>query len=150
RTVTDPDRFPLTPGRRAVVSVALALVAVVIVRARDLSAEALREHVASRFPVEAAEFVAQKGYPGPLFNDFNWGGYLIWALPELPVAIDGRTNLHGDQKIVRFGNTWAGGRGWEHDQDLDAARVIIGPADSPLAELLRFDRRFVLVYEDEE
>ena len=57
---------------------------------------------------QRAAFVAERGYSGPLFNDFNWGGYLIWALPQLPVAIDGRTNLHGDERIQRFGSTWAG------------------------------------------
>jgi hypothetical protein len=115
---------------------------------RDLSSSNLRGQVASVFPVQAAEVVAQRGYPGPLYNDFNWGGYLIWSLPHLPVAIDGRTNLHGDERILRFGNTWAGGPGWQDDPDLRAARVIIAQADSPLAALLRFDGRFVLVHED--
>ena len=59
---------------------------------RHLSNDDMKERVAKTFPVQAAEFVADKGYAGPLYNDFNWGGYLIWALPHLPVAIDGRTN----------------------------------------------------------
>jgi hypothetical protein len=89
--------------------------------------------------------VAEKGYAGPLFNDFNWGGYLIWALPGLPVAIDGRTNLHGDERIERYGNTWAGLPGWQNDPDLSAAGVVISAAEMPLGDLLKGDGRFALV-----
>ena len=36
------------------------------------------------------------GPPGPLFNDYGWGGYLIWQLyPELRVGIDGRMAVYG-------------------------------------------------------
>ena len=27
---------------------------------------------------------------GVLFNEYDWGGYLIWSAPERPVFIDGR------------------------------------------------------------
>ena len=101
------------------------------------------------FPVEAARMVEEQGYAGPLFNDFNWGGYLIWALPELPVSIDGRTNLHGDERIVRFGQTWSGLPGWEKDPDLARAGVVIAQANSALASLLLHDRRFIQVHQDD-
>lgn len=32
-----------------------------------------------------------------LYNDYNWGGYLIYHLPEVPVFVDGRTDLFGDE-----------------------------------------------------
>jgi hypothetical protein len=35
---------------------------------------------------------------GPIFNDFDWGGFLIYALPEFKVTIDGRINVHGRTK----------------------------------------------------
>jgi hypothetical protein len=115
---------------------------------RVLTPENLDAKVAEAFPVEAVRFVADHGFTGPLFNDFTWGGYLIWALPEHRVAIDGRTNLHGDERMERFGKTWAGMPGWESDPELAAAGVVIAPADSPLAALLATDRRFERVYKD--
>lgn len=33
---------------------------------------------------------AQTGQIGNIFNDYGWGGYLIWAVPEIKVFIDGR------------------------------------------------------------
>jgi hypothetical protein len=115
---------------------------------RDLSQENLRRKVAAVFPVEAAAVIAERGDPGPLFNDFNWGGYLIWSLPQLPVVLDGRTNLHGEERILRIGNTWAAGPGWRDDPDLEAAGVILADAHSPLVSVLILDERFQLVHED--
>jgi hypothetical protein len=115
----------------------------------DLSRAGLERRVAQVFPVEAARVIAERGYRGPLYNDFNWGGYLIWALPNMPVSIDGRTNLHGDDRILRFGQTWAGEPGWQDDPDLSQAGVVLAPADSALASLLMLDRRFERVHKDE-
>jgi hypothetical protein len=115
---------------------------------RDLSPRGLEGPIARQFPVQAAQAVREGGLSGPLYNDFNWGGYLSWALPDLPVAIDGRTNLHGDARIERFGRVWSGMPGWDEDPDLVAAGVIIAPADCALVSLLDRDRRFVLVHGD--
>jgi hypothetical protein len=151
---TDPARVGaawqvrLTMPRRLAVAGLLALLTIFLVWSRDLRPARLAQTVARVFPVEAARVVAQRGYQGPLYNDFNWGGYLIWSLPQLPVALDGRTNLHGDARIVRIGNTWAGGPGWQDDADLASAGVVLGQATAPLASLLRCDGRFCLVYDD--
>jgi hypothetical protein len=115
---------------------------------RDLSAETLRRKVAAVFPVEAAAVIAERDYRGPLYNDFNWGGFLIWSLPRLPVVLDGRTNLHGDERILRIGNTWAAGPGWRDDADLASAGIVLADTQSPLGCVLVLDERFELVHED--
>ena len=148
REVPGRDRFTPGPlGRVAILSGLLLLVAA-LAWLRDLSPARLEEAVARKFPVEAAEFVAEEGYAGPLYNDFNWGGYLMWALPTMPVAIDGRTNLHGDERIERHGAVWSGLPGWEKDIDLSAAGVVIAAKDQALVSLLRLDKRFREVYAD--
>ncbi len=141
-------RFVFTRRRWAVVASALAASIVLAAWARNVSTESMRGKVADAFPVKAAEVVAVRGYDGPLYNDFNWGGFLIWQLPRLPVLLDGRTNLHGDERILRIGNTWAAGPGWRDDPDLAAAGVIVADTQSPLACVLVLDDRFRLVYED--
>ena len=100
------------------------------------------------YPVAAVKFINEKNYSGPLYNHFNWGGYLIWALPRVPVSMDGRMNLHGDQRIERSVNTWSGLRGWESDPELMKARLVIGSVNDPLTNLMRTYSRFKLVYED--
>ena len=73
-----------------------------------------------------------------------WG---VEALPEIPVSIDGRTNLHGDARISRSVDTWLG-KGWESDPELAQSRLVISHPKNVLASLLRADKRFRLVYED--
>jgi hypothetical protein len=143
------QRFAFSVKDLAFVAVLLAGLAALSAVRHDLSAAGLQRCVEKVYPVEAARVVRERGYPGPLFNDFNWGGYFILALPELPVSIDGRTNLHGDERIERIGRTWAGLPGWQDDPDLASAGVVIAPADSPLAALLVHDTRFTRVHKDD-
>lgn len=102
---------------------------------------------AKEMPVQAVKFVKDRHYPGPLFNDYNWGGYLIWQL-GLPVTIDGRAGLYGDANIARSMATWGGGPDWDSDPALQSAGLVIAPARAALTQLLRLDSRFQLVYED--
>jgi hypothetical protein len=117
-------------------------------RQRGLTEEQLWERVAEEFPAKAAAVIEERGYPGPVYNHFDWGGYLLWRLPRLGSAIDGRTNIHGDRRIRQFADTWQGRPGWDRDPDLLAARLVVLQQRAPLAALLRRDRRFRVVHED--
>jgi len=66
----------------------------------------------------------------------------------MPVSIDGRTNLHGDQHVARAIHTWLGQADWADDPELKKARTILLDRDCPLNSILRSDRRFRLVYQD--
>jgi hypothetical protein len=44
----------------------------------------------NRFPEQAVAFLQRTQPPGPMFNSYNFGGYLIFAYPEQKVFIDGR------------------------------------------------------------
>jgi hypothetical protein len=142
------ERFPLTRSRLAIVAGAVALVLAATAWARGLSASHLATIVEQTFPAKAASFVEDNHLAGPLFNHFDWGGYLIWRLPKLPVAIDGRTNLHTDARMLRSYKTWAGERGWDSDPELEAAGLVITSGESPLASLLRLDGGYKLIHED--
>jgi hypothetical protein len=100
------------------------------------------------YPVDAVAFLRQHHYPGPLYNDFGWGGYLVWNLPELPVLIDGRGNLYGDEGLRESIRTSAGFPGWHDSPGLVAANVLLVNHRTPLAELLFLDPRYRLAYED--
>ncbi len=43
-----------------------------------------------RFPTKAVAFLQRERPPGPMFNSYNFGGYLMWVYPEERVFIDGR------------------------------------------------------------
>jgi hypothetical protein len=42
------------------------------------------------YPVQAVAYLRAHPCSGHIFNDYNYGGYLIWQLPSQPVYIDGR------------------------------------------------------------
>ena len=147
--VTEEQRFGWTTWRAVMVSGGVAVLIGLIVVIRHISNANMERETAKLFPVEAAQFVADHDYSGPLYNDFNWGGYLIWRLPQYPVALDGRTNLHGDERILRFGRIWAGSPTWRDDPDLDAANLVIAGAEMPLSGLLLLDSRFEFVHRDD-
>jgi hypothetical protein len=131
------------------VILAVAILLIISIQFQKISSVTLQDEVAKVFPVAAANVVAEKGYVGPLFNDFNWGGYLMWRLPQLPVAIDGRSHLHDTQRVMRFDQVWAAKPNWRDVSELNDARLIIAEKYAPLTQLLRLDQRFKLVYEDE-
>jgi hypothetical protein len=114
-----------------------------------LNENKLNDQMANTLPVHAAEFIRSKGYAGPVFNDFNWGGYLVWALGK-PVTIDGRTNLYGSDRLDRSIATWSAHKDWASDPDLKSAGVVIGPVQSALVQVLRMDPHYQLVYEDKQ
>jgi hypothetical protein len=136
------------PASAAPLSALLAgLVVAIGFPVMHLSNARLQTQLAESMPVHAVDFVLAKGYSGPLYNNFNWGGYLIWSL-RLPVTIDGRTALHGDERINRSIATWDAHPDWATDPQLTAAALVIGPVQAPLTQLLRINPQFDLVFED--
>lgn len=116
---------------------------------KSVNAGGINDVLARRYPVSSVYVARIKKYEGPIYNDYDWGGFFIWQLPSLLVSIDGRANLHGDDRLRRSANTWQGAKDWTEDLELGSARLIIASQKKPLASLLRLDHRFDLVYEDE-
>ncbi|MFB3903035.1 MAG: hypothetical protein ACE15E_06240 [Acidobacteriota bacterium] len=141
----DPEWTPRFP---VVLAVAVAGLIVILGLARTSGADLERE-IPQHFPAGAVRHISSRGLPGPLYNDFGWGGYLTWALPNLPVSMDGRTNVHRPERILRSYLTWGGQRIWAEDPDLQKARLVLAPRNQALTTILRQDDRFHLDYEDD-
>jgi len=144
----EKPRHSMTPRMRLAAAVCVLAVLAVSITRYGVSNDWLEMQVAGGFPEGAARFVEQHHLPGPLLNDLSWGGFLIWRLPQLPVAIDGRTNVHGDDRIREFYNLWTGKPGWASDPELERANLVITPKVSAIAALLRTDPRFAVAYQD--
>ncbi|MBA3442742.1 MAG: hypothetical protein H0T92_23065 [Pyrinomonadaceae bacterium] len=144
----ESSRYVLS--RLQVLAVALVVGGLLLVvgRIQNISDAGLRSAVTEVFPEAAVRVVEERSYTGPIYNHFDWGGYLIWRLPSLPVAMDGRSNIHGDERTERSIATWNGKPEWESDPELTSANLVIADVNLPLASLLRLDLRFELVYED--
>jgi hypothetical protein len=117
-------------------------------RGMGVSNERLESAVAKSLPVRAVEAIRAQGWAGPVFNGFDWGGYLIWGL-RMPVTIDGRAAFYGDAAIDRSVATWSAEPDWADDSALMSAGLVVGPVEAPLTQVLRLDGRFGLVYQDD-
>jgi hypothetical protein len=144
----DTEYFYFNKARVVTIILAVSLCLYGLSHIRNLSEKSLAETIESRFPTKAVEFVKSNRLSGQLYNSLDWGGYLIWSLPELPVSMDGRTNLHGDERIARSLATWRGTVEWEKDPELLRARLIIAEKNKPLTHLIGRHPRYKLMYED--
>lgn len=101
-------------------------------------------------PYDAVEFLRQSEAPGPLFNSYNWGGYLIFKLwPDYPVYIDGRTDLYDDAFIRRYLEVMVAGDNWQQTLDEDGINTIFIERDSILAKFLRLETDWKEIYADD-
>jgi hypothetical protein len=52
----------------------------------------LQKKVQDKFPVQAVEYLREHPVPGPMFDSYGFGGYLVWS--GYQVFIDGRSELY--------------------------------------------------------
>ncbi|HSS98863.1 MAG TPA: hypothetical protein VLK33_17630, partial [Terriglobales bacterium] len=85
-------------------------------------------------PVKVTEHLATERPAGPMFNSYNWGGYLMYFLPDYPVFVDGRTDLYGDDFLSNdYLKTATGGPGWRDTLDKYGVNLVVVEAQSGLA-----------------
>jgi hypothetical protein len=108
----------------------------------------LRVAINATYPVQAVNFLRDHPQPGPLYNTYDWGDFITWYMPEYPVAIDGRTDLYGDELDNRFYLTENGDPLYADDPYLQEAKLVLIGKQKPLAKLLAADENFQLIYQD--
>ncbi|HEV2247941.1 MAG TPA: hypothetical protein VGW37_14915 [Terriglobia bacterium] len=110
----------------------------------------LARRIASDLPVEAVDYMRQHSVPGPMYNDYGFGGYLLWALgPEHKVFIDGRGDFYEQAGV--FSDYIS-----VQDVHPDALAILRGyhinsciiQRESPLATLLRASSNWKEMYKD--
>lgn len=52
--------------------------------------------VKNKYPYGAVSYIKKNPVEGNMLNDYSWGGYLIWQLPEYKTFIDGRMTAWRD------------------------------------------------------
>ena len=107
-----------------------------------------REAFENEFPVKAVEFLQTKELYGQMFNSYNYGGYLIWALPQYPVFVDGRADLHEDDIIMTWFRVIRGSEEWEQVfEKWNIQFVLVEPGVPLLSEL--YNEGWNTIYEDD-
>lgn len=101
------------------------------------------------FPAAAVDFMLKEKPPQPIYNEYAWGGYLIWRLyPEYRVNMDGRADVYGDALIEEFLAVHDGETKWREPLERQGIRTVLVKPEVPLASLLRQDTEWQNVFED--
>jgi hypothetical protein len=66
----------------------------------------LAQQVEKANPVEAVNFIKRSGLSGRMLNEYVYGGYLIWAMPEKRVFIDGRADVYEPAGVLTEYTNW--------------------------------------------
>ncbi len=142
---------PRTPALKlpelAGVGVVFAILLWLTARNVGFNTPDLDRAISREYAVDAANFVRRNSLPGPLYNHLDWGGFLIWYLPQYPVVVDGRNDLYGDELDLLVYKS-SQGESYTSDPYLNEAGLVLLPQKLPLAKLLTIDSRFRLVYQD--
>jgi hypothetical protein len=102
-----------------------------------------------RFPVEAAQLIAEREVREPIYCPDQWGGYLIYRLyPQTRVLVDDRHDLYGDQFFKDYLKVIFVQPGWNKVLDEKRVNWIVVQKDSSLGTILGQTPEWKLVHED--
>jgi hypothetical protein len=111
--------------------------------------EQLREQVRRTSPVGAADYVRRAGLPGPMLNEYVFGGYLVWALPERKVFVDGRADVFDWTGVLEEYRRWAT---LSEDPGLllekRGVRLCLLSTEGSMARVMPYLPRWRMVYSD--
>ncbi|MBN1310564.1 MAG: hypothetical protein JXB30_04025 [Anaerolineae bacterium] len=102
------------------------------------------------FPIDAVDFLEDAQPPGPLFNSYNWGGYLVWEARDYPVYVDGRTDLYDDDFLRGYLKAYFAQPGWDMVLDDAGINTVLVEASSPLAQVLYLTDYWSMIYTDDQ
>jgi hypothetical protein len=103
------------------------------------------------FPEGAVRYLAQSPPSGPLFNEYRWGGYLIWRLRSVPVFIDGRAEIYYRKEIFdHYVNIVRLQPGWREMLEKYHIQTILMETNAPVVQALLQDPQWRVAYGDRQ
>ncbi len=123
------DKYEVEKDRAVPNAIFIALAAVAVFFAFPSRAALIKE-VDTGNPVKAVEYIRSHHLSGNMLNSYVYGGYMIWAMPEHPVFIDGRSDLYEWAGVFRQYGEWA------------------TLQDDPTALLNKYDVKFCVIERD--
>jgi hypothetical protein len=109
------------------------------------------EFLPTKFPVKAVDYIMSHPIKGNMFNEFTWGGYLLYRLwPGEKVFIDGQTDFYGEDLTREYADVYNGNYNFEAILIKYSINWVIVRQRSKLAfELEKSPELWKLDYRDE-
>ena len=114
--------------------------------APDTQDDAIEEHM----PVAAVDWMLANDPGLRVFNTYSWGGYLGLRRPELPVYIDGRSDIYGDAPIREYAQAVLLQTDPARLLDREGIDHVLFGVDTPLAGWLDDRAEWERLYADQQ
>jgi hypothetical protein len=141
-----------TPIGRAEGPLNLAIIIMLTVAMAAYYPTARREEerkIRESLPVGAVQFIRDNGITGRMFNNYDFGGYLIHRLyPQQRVFIDGRADMYGDAFFAEYMTISNGRPRWGDLFDKYQIDFVVSNRTAPVRQLLLMRGDFRLVFQD--
>jgi hypothetical protein len=131
------------------ISTALAIVVLIFLVRVPRNREELLAKVGQSYPVAASEYIRSHLLQQPLFNAYEWGGFLTWYLPNYPVAIDSRADLYGPDVITEYSKVMNAEVPYTEYPAVANAQTVVLPNKANLAAAIGSLPSFQVAYSDE-
>lgn len=104
--------------------------------------------IVENYPVGAVDYLEQAGLAGVRgYNNYGWGGYLIWR--GLPVFVDGRADVYGDDFLFYYRKTYDVKEDWRRPLDDYEVEYVLMQKGSALSTVLAASGSWEEAYVDE-
>jgi hypothetical protein len=101
------------------------------------------------FPVQAVDWLQTHPQSGHVFNEFDWGGYILLRLwPRQQIFMDGHTHIYGEELTREYEQVITLSKGWEEVFGKYQIGWAILRVESPVAGALE-NAGWEKVYSDE-
>jgi len=101
------------------------------------------------FPVAALATVAPGEMPPELFNRMRWGGYLLYAYPEIRIFIDGHADLFGESLAREYLAIYHLRPEWQDNLHKYNVSWTLTTPDAPITQALDISRAWRRYYADD-
>jgi len=100
-------------------------------------------------PVAALQFIEEANLQGNMFNNDEFGDYVIYAAwPRYKVFYDGRIDMYGTSMLKEYMQVINFEDGWENTLEKYRVNWIFFNSDSRLSRFLRERKDWKLIYKD--
>ncbi len=102
------------------------------------------------FPVQAMDWLKLHPQGNRMFNEFNWGGYILYRTwPQQQVFLDSQSDFYGESLMRDYEQMMTTQGNWEKLLGKYQVDWAIVPTDSPLATILAKNQNWETIYKDD-
>jgi len=125
------------------------VIAIGMVSALAVSGTIKHDFDSKYVPTDAVAFIQQEGITGNMFNEDEFGDYIIYAAwPRYRVYIDGRTDMYGASRVKEYLTLTQAKEGWESLMEKQQITWVFHAPTSMLSKTLLERPDWKLLYSD--